>query len=242
MTRKPDLKNIEKVAAVVPAAGAGLRMGGESAKQFLDLNGTPLLAITLRPFETCQAIQAVILVVPPDAIEYCRNEIVKKFKLKKIKDVLPGGKRRQDSVRLGLEAVEEEYNLVLIHDGARPLIDETLINRIIQTAKENRAVITGMPAKETVKEVNHLTEVTKTYRREKIWLIQTPQVFRRSDIIEGHRRAYEENWEEVTDDSLLLERLGIPVKVIQGSEKNIKVTTPYDFKLAQILLGRGFAF
>ena len=212
-------------------------MGEKRAKQFLDLDGAPLLALTLRPFESCHAVNAVVLVVPSGAVEYCRKEIVKKFKLKKIKNVVPGGDRRQDSVRLGLEAAGDEYGLVLIHDGARPLIDEALIERVIETAKKHRAVITGMPAKETVKEVNHLIEVEKTHDRRRIWLVQTPQAYRREDIITAHQRALEEKWGEVTDDSLLIERLGIPVKVIEGSEKNIKVTTPYDFELARILLG-----
>ena len=238
MTKKSALTNIEKAVAIIPAAGSGLRMGGERAKQFIDLDGIPLLALTLRPFESCASVDAVILVVPFNAVEYCRKEIVKKYKLKKIKEIVPGGKRRQDSVRLGLEAAGAEYGLVLIHDGARPLIDEALIDRVITTAKKHRVVITGMPAKETVKEVNQLSEVEKTYERQKIWLVQTPQVFRREDIIAAHRRALEERWDEATDDSLLMERLGIPVKVIEGSEKNIKVTTPYDLELARILLGR----
>jgi len=238
MTGKTGLTNIEKVAAIIPAAGAGVRMGGQRAKQFLDLGGAPLLALTLRPFESCPAVDAVILVVPSSDVEYCRKEIVERFKLEKVRDVVPGGKRRQDSVRLGLEAAGGECGLVLIHDGARPLIDEALIGRVIETAKAHRAVITGMPAKETVKEVNDLTEVARTHDRKSIWLVQTPQAFRWEDIIAAHRKASEEGWEEATDDSLLMERLGIPVKVIEGLERNIKVTTPYDFELARMLLGR----
>jgi len=223
--------------AVIPAAGLGIRMGSEQAKQFLDLDGRLLLAVTLEPFQNCRAVDAIILVVPSDDVDYCRKEIVAAFEFDKVKKVVPGGERRQDSVRSGIEATNGKYALVLIHDGVRPVIDKDLIERVIEKAKTHRAVITALPAKETVKEVTDQGEVVKTYDRKSVWLVQTPQVFRYEDISAAHKKALVEGWEGATDDSLLVERLGIPVNVIEGSEKNIKVTTPFDLELARFLLG-----
>ena len=225
-----------KKIAIIPAAGAGVRMQTDRPKQFLDLNGSPVLVRTLEVFQTCPVIDSIILVTPEQDVEYTRKEIVDKYGLTKVEKVVAGGEKRQDSVRLGLEAWEGHNGLILIHDGVRPLVTADLIVRAIGAAKENRAVITAMPAKETVKEVDENALVVKTYDRQKVWLVQTPQVFQYEDILMAHQRAIRENWEEVTDDALLMERVGIPVKVIEGSEDNIKVTTPRDMELARFLI------
>ena len=225
-----------KTVAIIPAAGSGIRMESKRAKQFLGLDGKPILALTIEPFQQCNNVAAVILVVPSDDVEYCKKEIVERFELTKVKKIVPGGKRRQDSVRLGLEATQGKYDLVLIHDGVRPLIEKWLIERVIEEAMKNRAVITALPAKETVKEVNGLRHVVKTYDRERVWMVQTPQAFRFQDIFNAHQKALKERWEEATDDALLMERSGFTVKVVEGSEKNIKVTTPNDLELARFLL------
>ena len=214
-------------------------MESDRAKQFLDLDGVPLLAVTLKPFQSCPDVHAIILVVPSADVDLCRKEIVERFKLDKVTKVVPGGKRRQDSVRLGLEATEGGYGLVLIHDGVRPIIGEELIERVVAEARTNRAVITALPVKETIKEVNNHREVVKTYDRQRVWLVQTPQVFRYKDILAAHQEALREEWEEASDDSLLVERMGISVKVVEGSEKNIKVTTPHDLEVARFLLNHG---
>lgn len=228
--------SLVKTVAIIPAAGSGIRMESKRAKQFLSLDGKPILALTLEPFQECKDVAAVVLVVPLDDVEYCKKEIVERFGLTKVKKIVPGGKRRQDSVRLGLEAAEGRYDLVLIHDGVRPLIEKGLIERVIEEAMTNRAVITALPAKETVKEVNDLRDVVKTYDRERVWMVQTPQVFRYKDILKAHQKALKEGWEEATDDALLVEKSGVTVKVVEGSEKNIKVTTPHDLELARFLL------
>ena len=238
MSGNKGVLKLTKTAAVIPAAGSGLRMGGEQAKQFLDLDGRPLLAVSLAPFQHCLRVDAIFVVVPPGEVDYCQVEIVERFGLNKVKRVVPGGKRRQDSVRLGLEATKGEYGLVLIHDGVRPLVDEALIEGVLEKANTYRAVICGLPPKETVKEINDGSEVVRTYERKRLWLVQTPQVFRFQDILGAHHRALHEGWEEATDDSVLVERLGIPIKVIKGAEKNIKVTTPQDLELARFLLSR----
>jgi len=224
-----------KTVAIIPAAGSGIRMESKRAKQFLSLDGKPILALTLEPFQE-STVDAIILVVPLDDLEYCKKEIVERFGFTKVKKIVPGGKWRQDSVRFGLEATEGKYDLVLIHDGVRPLIEKRLIERVIKEAMVNRAVITALPAKETVKEVNDLRDVVKTYDRKRVWMVQTPQAFRYQDILNAHHKALKQGWEEATDDALLVEKSGITVKVVEGSEKNIKVTTPDDLELARFLL------
>ncbi|MFC1822699.1 2-C-methyl-D-erythritol 4-phosphate cytidylyltransferase [Thermodesulfobacteriota bacterium] len=237
MENEPILKNPRrKTVAIIPAAGSGIRMGTRQAKQFLDLADKPILTVTLERFQGCPCIDAVIPVVPPDDVNYCRNEIIEPYDLTKVTQVVAGGKRRQDSVRLGLEATHGDFDLVVIHDGVRPLVQETLIERTVAAATESRAVITGLPAKETVKEVSAEGWVIRTHDRRRIWLVQTPQVFRYEDIHAAHGRALREDWEEVTDDALLIERSGITVKMIEGSEENIKITTLHDLEWARALL------
>ena len=213
-------------------------MRNDRPKQFLDLDGRPLLVVTLEKFQVCSAIEIVILVTAESDVEYARREIVERYHLTKVEKVVAGGERRQDSVRLGIEASGGDYGLVLIHDGVRPLIPSDLIVRAVDAARERRGVITALPAKETVKEIDENAIVIKTYERRKVWLVQTPQVFRYEDILMAHHRAVQEGWEEVTDDALLVEKVGIPVKVIEGSEDNIKVTTPQDLELVRFLLER----
>ena len=227
-----------KTVAIVPGAGAGIRMGGEKAKQFLEFDGKPLLALTMEKFQACPVIDSIILVAPVNELEFCKNEIIERYGLNKVEKIVPGGERRQDSVRLGIEASGGEYELVLIHDGVRPFIETGLIEQVVDSAMENRAVITALPAKDTVKKVDENGFVLETYEREQVYLVQTPQVFRYEDIMAVHQKALLEGWDDVTDDALLIERMGIPVKVILGSEDNIKVTTPYDMELGHLLINR----
>jgi 2-C-methyl-D-erythritol 4-phosphate cytidylyltransferase len=227
-----------KTVAVIPAAGAGLRMGSEILKQFMEVEGRPLLAVTIENFERCPAVESVFLVVPADTVSFCKEKIVERYGLTKVRQVVPGGKRRQDSVRLGLEAAQGGFDLALIHDGARPFAEPGFIARIIEAAFQHRAVIPVLPLKETLKEVGKDCRVVKTVERGSLRLVQTPQAFRYEDILSAHRRAAEENWEEMTDDALLLEGMGIPIAVVEGLEENIKITTPYDLELARFILSK----
>ncbi len=226
---------MERTVAVIPAAGMGIRMGGARAKQFIELDGVPLLAWTLAPFERSGAVDAIIVVSPADEIEYCEREIVKRYALTKVRRVVAGGPRRQDSVRQGIFASRGDYGLVLIHDGVRPVIDEILIERMVARARQWGSVVSGLPARETVKEVDEDRLVVKTYDRNQVWLIQTPQVFPYPVILEAHERAFQAGWEG-TDDGALVERMGVPVRVVEGSERNIKITTPNDLVLARLFL------
>lgn len=213
-------------------------MGTGRAKQFLDLGGRPMLAVTLEVFQECRGVDAVVLVVPPEDVQTCLREIVEPYKTTKVKKVIPGGARRQDSVRLGIGATEGAYETILIHDGVRPLVSADLVERMLEAAREHRAVVAALPAKETVKEVDGDLFVSRTFQRRDVWMVQTPQVFRYEDIVEAHERALREGWEGVTDDALLMERMGVAVKVVEGSEENIKVTTPHDMDLARFFLER----
>lgn len=229
---------LDKTVAVIPAAGMGIRMGAARAKQFIEIEGVPLLAWTLAPFERSGAVDALIVVSPKDEVEYCEREIVERFGLTKVRSVVAGGPRRQDSVRQGLLASEGRYGLVLIHDGVRPLVDEGFIERMVFQARQWGPVVSGLPARDTVKQVDQDRVVVKTYERNQVWLIQTPQVFPYSVIWEAHERAIREEWEG-TDDGSLVERMGVRVRVVEGPERNIKITTPNDLVLARLFLKDG---
>jgi 2-C-methyl-D-erythritol 4-phosphate cytidylyltransferase len=226
---------MDRTVAVIPAAGMGIRMGAARAKQFMELDGVPLLAWTLAPFQRSGAVDALIVVAPAEEVEYCDREIAKRFGLNKVLTVVAGGPTRQDSVRRGILASGGEYGLVLIHDGVRPMIDEILIDRIVSLARQWGPVVSGLPARETIKEVDKDRLVVKTYDRSQVWLIQTPQVFPYPVIWEAHERAFQEGWVS-TDDGTLVERMGVPVRVVEGSERNIKITTPNDLALVRLFL------
>ncbi len=232
---KPDESNTGTLA-IIPAAGWGVRMGSDKAKQFLLLDDRPILAVTLSRFQECRAVDGIILVIPEKEIEYCRRKIVEQYNLDKVFKIVKGGQRRQDSVRLGLEAAGKTCRVVVIHDGVRPFVDPELIERVVTETRKHRAVITALPAKETVKELDERGFVVRTHDRQNIRLVQTPQAFHFKDIMAAHQQAKEEGWTDITDDALLIERMGIPVKVVQGTEQNIKITTPYDLALARQMI------
>lgn len=227
-----------KTVAIIPCAGSGVRMGAGRAKQFLEIQDKPILAMTLEKFQACPLIDSITLVVPMADIDFCKKEIVERYKFDKVDKIILGGERRQDSVRFGLEASGGDYELVVIHDGVRPFIDIALIEKAIKATRDNKAIITALPAKDTVKKVNQAGFVTETYERKGIWLVQTPQVFRFKDIMTAHEKAISEGWDDVTDDASLIEKLGIRVKVIPGSEYNIKITTPHDMELASLFFAK----
>lgn len=231
-------KQIESVQliAIIPAAGSGRRMKNSRAKQFLEIDGRPLLAFTLQSFQKCAAVGGVVLVVPAPDVDYCRREIVEKYQLSKVARIVPGGSLRSDSVRAGLEGVSGACEWVLVHDGVRPVIRPEFITRVIEAAGKHGAVTTAVPARETLKEADDQGRVLRTLDRRRIWLTQTPQVFRYADLLRAHREAAAETLGEATDDAELVERLGIAVRVLEGPEDNIKVTTPADLRLAGCLL------
>ena len=224
-----------RTVAIVPAAGSGNRMGRELSKQYLSLGGKPILVHTLNVFEKCPLVDALLVVVPPPDVEAVRTEMLPRWNLKKLAGVIPGGKERQDSVRAGIETLDRDTDIVIVHDAVRPFITAKLIEDCIRAAAEEGAATVGVPVKDTVKEVGADGRVMRTCDRNLLWLTQTPQAFRR-DIIENAHRAAVRDGYRGTDDTSLVERLGIAVRMIRGDYGNIKITTPEDLVIAEALL------
>lgn len=227
-----------RVAALIVAAGEGRRMGTAKSKAFLPLKGIPILAHTIQPFEACSRIQRLYLVLREEDIRSWHQRILDRFPFKKTQPPVPGGSQRQDSVRLGLEAIEEDIDIVLIHDGARPFVDLSILDRLLDTVEKTQAAVVAVPATETIKVVSPRGLVVETPAREGLWHVQTPQAFDYSLILKAHRKAVADGI-VTTDDATLVERLGIPVTVVQGSYRNIKITTPEDLVIARALLENG---
>ncbi len=218
------------VAAVVVAAGSGKRMGLQVKKQYLDINGYPVLYYCLKAFKD-YGVNKIVLVVPKEDIEYCKEHIVNPYGFDKIVVLVAGGKERYDSVLAGLTLVEEDF--VLIHDGARPCISTNLIDKCVQAVKEYKACILSVPAKETIKIVNEEGIIVDTPKRSLVWLAQTPQAFETQALKKAYTNPITEDM-AITDDAMMVEYfLNMPVKVVEGEYTNIKITTKEDIKIAE---------
>lgn len=213
-------------------------MGGGPKKQFRILGGLPVVSRTLTVFEKVTAVRTVVLAVPPGEEEYCRREIVEPFGCRKVTAIIAGGDHRQDSVWAGLQSFKSPPDIVLVHDGVRPLVKPEFIEQAIETAVTYGAAVVAVPAKDTVKAVDPSGTIVETLPREQLYLAQTPQVFRFSILLEAHRRARKEGFYG-SDDAVLVERQGLPVKIVKGGYENIKITTPEDFAVASALIGEG---
>ena len=219
----------QKAAAIIVAAGEGRRMEGID-KVFALLGGEPVLLRATRPFQHCQLIDQIVVVVSGEKENMCRSVMDRK-EWSKVSDVCLGGERRQDSVAAGLKRLKD-YEWVVIHDGARPLVTVDLIERGLEAARETGAAAAAVPVTDTVKVVGGDEIVRETPPRQNLRAVQTPQVFR-FDIVQI---AHQQDCGEVTDDASLVERLGHKVKLYMGSYDNIKITTPEDLVLAEVLL------
>lgn len=224
-----------KVAAIVPAAGSGTRMGTKTKKQFLALAGIPLLGYALKTLETCPVVRSIVIVAGPGEEDYCRSAVVEKLGLNKVAAIVPGGKERQDSVYSGLLALSPEFDIIVVHDGVRPLFSLNILESVIAAAQTHGAAACAVPAKDTVKLADENNFVTSTLPRDRTWLVQTPQAFRCELIMEAHRRARADNL-LATDDTALVESIGGQVKIVMGSYENIKITTPEDLELAAAII------
>ncbi|MEW6448622.1 MAG: 2-C-methyl-D-erythritol 4-phosphate cytidylyltransferase [Bacillota bacterium] len=225
-------------SAVVVAAGQSVRMGDGPKKQYRLLGGLPVISRTLTVFEQVERISDVVLVVPPGEEEYCRKEIVEPGRYRKVKAVVPGGRHRQDSVWAGLQHLSGRPEVVVVHDGVRPLVRPEYVNAAIEAAVSWGAAVVAVPAKDTVKTVGPEGFIMQTLPRERVYLAQTPQAFRFKVLFEAHRRARQEGFYG-TDDTVLVERMGLPVKVVAGGYENIKITTPEDLTVARAMIGEG---
>lgn len=221
------------VSAIILAGGKGKRMGAKISKQYIELNGKPLLYYTLKQFLSCDEINKIILVLPKEEIEYCKNEVLEKYSL--IVDlIVEGGKERQDSVFNGLSAVNDE-GIVLIHDGARPFVSRRMITEGIKYADLYGAAAPGVTPKDTIKIKDDKSFSKETPKRETLVAIQTPQVFKSNIIKECHKRLKSDNL-IVTDDTMVVEAYNYDVYLYEGEYTNIKVTTPEDLILAEKLI------
>ncbi|MCC5910785.1 MAG: 2-C-methyl-D-erythritol 4-phosphate cytidylyltransferase [Clostridiaceae bacterium] len=229
------MKIQDKVSAIIVAAGKGKRMGKGFNKQYILLKDKPILAYTINVFERSKYVDEIILVVGIDEIDYVEKEIIKKYDFQKEIKIVAGGKERQDSVYEGLKVVRDDCSMVLIHDGARPFLKEEIICRSIEGVKETGAVIVAVQVKDTIKVVNHQGEVVNTPERNGLWAVQTPQTFNCSLLKNAHE-AVRKKGMVVTDDAMMVEALGHKVKVVEGSYDNIKITTPEDLIIGEIIL------
>ncbi len=220
--------------AIITAAGKGTRLPGAVAKQFRPIGSKPLLAWTIDKFEQCPSIDAIHLVVSGEDLNYTHEAVVDRFKYKKVERIVAGGKTRFDSILCGLRSVPETANLVYIHDGVRPLVSIAEIEAVGKEAEAYDAAILAVRQTETLKRIED-GFVIATLDRDKIWVAQTPQVFKYEAIISAYIQALESK-RDFTDESAVCEAFGISVRIVEGSTANIKVTTPEDLDLARKLL------
>lgn len=223
----------ERVAAIVPAAGLGKRFGPGTNKPFRLLLDKPLIVWTLEALQNIDEIEEIIPVLKESDMEL-GVKVFESHNLTKITRIAPGGRERQDSVYHGLKLIDGKADIVLIHDGCRPLIDREIVLEAINNIKGFDGAIVAVPVKDTIKEAEN-SIVKQTIKREALWQVQTPQVFRYSSIMKAYDKAMAEGFYS-TDDSALIEKLGGRVRIIMGSYDNIKVTTPEDIPIAEILL------
>ena len=224
------LLKLQPCGAVIVAAGSATRMGGID-KVMADLGGEPMIVRTARAFQNCEANASIVIVTREDLIrpisDLCRD-------MKKVAAVVAGGKSRQESVHLGLNALPKGTKLAAVHDGARPLVSWQVIDRVVRAANTYGAAAPAIPVKDTIKVVEGRL-VKETPDRSSLMAVQTPQVFD-FDLLRGALRKAEEDGAQVTDDCSAVERTGMRIKIVEGDERNLKVTTPMDLKIAELLL------
>lgn len=230
---------MNKITAIVLAAGSGSRMKSKTKKQFMEIKGKPVIWYSLFEFEKSR-VDEIILVTGKEDIDYCKKEIVEKYNLKKIKNVVAGGSERYESVYNGLKEVTG--NIVLIHDGARPLINNEIIERSIEGTIKSDACVVGVLVKDTIKRANKEGYIIDTPNRSELWITQTPQSFK-TDLVKMAYKKMKEELEKgnatlnITDDAMVVEEFTTnQVRFVQGDYKNIKVTTPEDIDIAELFI------
>ena len=226
----------KRCTAIVLAAGQGKRMGTKVQKQYLEIDGKPVLYYSLHAFEQSKIIDEIILVVGENQSEYCKDEIVSKYGISKVNKIVEGGAERYHSVWNGLQEVDDD-GYVFIHDGARPFVDEEILKRAYKDVQNCKACVIGMPVKDTIKLADSDGFVNETPERSLLWMIQTPQVFENGLVKKAYALLMEQENIQVTDDAMVVEQmLGHKVKLTEGSYENIKITTPEDLDIAEIFV------
>ncbi|MDO4454033.1 MAG: 2-C-methyl-D-erythritol 4-phosphate cytidylyltransferase [Eubacteriales bacterium] len=224
----------EKHTAIVLAAGKGKRMNSAVQKQYLLIHGKPVLFYSLNVFEQCPFTDEIILVTGKGEESYCRKEIVEEYGFRKVKQIVPGGAERYHSVYEGIKAAAD-CAYVYIHDGARPFLTQEILERGRQAVEQYGSCAVGMPVKDTIKVVDQDLFAVETPTREKLWLVQTPQIFSYELIREAYEKLMRSDQSGITDDAMVAERMmQKKVKMVEGSYKNIKITTPEDLAIAEL--------
>ncbi|PKL84550.1 MAG: 2-C-methyl-D-erythritol 4-phosphate cytidylyltransferase [Ignavibacteriae bacterium HGW-Ignavibacteriae-1] len=228
------MKKVLKTTIIIPAGGIGKRFGADRPKQFIEFVGVPIIVQTIRLFDSIDEVESIVIPVHNEWYTFTK-ELVEKYSLSKVKDIIIGGTERQHSVHNALHTKSvEAADLILVHDAVRPFCSPKLVRTIIETAEETGAAIPAINARETVKEVSKKGMVVKTLDRSKLALIQTPQGYW-NDII---RNAYDNAAKAGfigSDSAALVEFLGYKVTVVEGEDSNIKITTPFDYKVGQLI-------
>ena len=225
----------QKYTAIVLAAGSGKRMNSKVHKQYLIIQDRPVLYYSLKEFQD-SAVDEIVLVVGKGEEKFCRKEIVDKYGISKVKAIVEGGKERYHSVFEGLKQTSDA-DYVLIHDGARPFVNQDIIRRCVQEVQKYQACVVGMPVKDTIKIADEEGYAKQTPDRKNVWMIQTPQTFSYALIYEAYEEMLKTEDTAITDDAMVLERIkGKKSKLIEGSYRNIKITTPEDLLIANVYL------
>ena len=224
-----------KISVLIPAAGQGKRMGSSVKKPYLMLADKPVLSHTIDRFEQNSAIDEIFVIVDESDFATCHENVLTPFRYRKVRELVSGGETRQVSVFNGLRTLSDNVDFVIVHDGVRPFINDKIIFECLEATAECGAAVSAVPVKETIKVANEELFIEYTPDRRQLWRVQTPQVFRKSLLVEAHNKAVEDGI-DASDDAALVEKLGMPVRLVMGSYKNIKLTTPEDLRIAEVLL------
>lgn len=225
------MKNI----AIITAAGIGKRMGINQPKQYLEISGKPIICHTLEKFQAAKRVDGIIIVANAHSLSIIKDNILNKWPCAKVIKVIAGGEKRQDSVAAGLAATPSSCKIVLVHDGVRPFVSPMLIDKSIDEAIEHGACIVAIPVKDTIKRIDNEGFIAETVERASLWRAQTPQTFRHEILKRAFAKAADDGFYG-TDEAMLVERLGQKIVVLAGDEKNIKITTSEDLKIAKQFL------
>ncbi len=228
-----------KISTLIPAAGDGTRLNRAAKKPYLSLAQKPILAHTIQKFEQNTAVDEIWVIVNEDDFDKCHDTVLTPYPFEKVRGLVPGGEIRQMSVQNGIRALADDVDFVIVHDGVRPFVTDEIIFECIAAAAECGAAVTAVPVTETIKVANENAFIVETPPRQKLWTVQTPQVFRKSLLIQAHQAAQAQQI-IATDDAALVEQLGYPVKLVEGTYSNLKITTPEDLLIAETLIEKRF--
>ena len=230
---------LKKSVGIILAAGSGKRMKRNTPKQFLDINGRPMLYYSLKAFEE-SPVDSVVLVLAKEYMDECKKNVIDKYHFKKVKYIVEGGAERYDSSYMGLLACrDDKYDIVLIHDSGRPMVTVDVITQAINAASSHKACVIAVPTKDTIKIADDKGYCDITPDRKKIWSVQTPQAFDFKICMSAYEKLMQDDESKlgITDDAMVVERmLGVKVKLCMGDYRNIKVTTPEDLDIASVFL------